>query len=414
VSKRVYEGIAYGTAMITRFHPGSFFRMVAFVGPLVAVFAPNGMVPLAAAAALGCLATAPRSALPRGWNRWLLMSLIVLPAWAAMTAFWAVVPRGSVLAALQLAVVFTSAPILVGAAGTVPEAVRPGIAKALVAGAVIAWGLLLALGLGIDLLTPTFRVAYPDAQERVAMMFGRAFVVLMVLAPAVILAGWRLAGWRLAGPLAAMTAASILVTHSIAVKAGTILMILVAVAAWRSVRKTILGARILLIALMVSAPLLPALFPPPHVSWETMQWLPSSAHHRMTIWQFTAARVAEKPIFGWGMDAARSIPGGEIRLVMVRGDNERFEQLMPLHPHNAALQVWLELGAIGASIATVLFAALVGLPAREANPAVRAGMAASLAAALTAAMVSFGAWQSWWLCSLVLTAALWASLRSRA
>ena len=78
---------------------------------------------------------------------------------------------------------------------------------------------------------------------------------------------------------------------------------------------------------------------------------------------------------------------------------------MPLHPHNAALQLWLELGVPGA----VLFALLVALAwqALAAAPWPRlfaAAAGASLAIALIACFASYGIWEEWWL------ATLWFSL----
>ena len=77
---------------------------------------------------------------------------------------------------------------------------------------------------------------------------------------------------------------------------------------------------------------------------------------RVAIWRFTTERVVERPWLGWGMDASRMWPG-----------------VIPLHPHNAALQVWLELGVVGAACAAVAIAYL------------------------TIGALSFGVWQEWWL-----------------
>ena len=60
---------------------------------------------------------------------------------------------------------------------------------------------------------------------------------------------------------------------------------------------------------------------------------------RAGIWRFVSGEVLSHPLIGWGMDASRMWPN-----------------LIPLHPHNAALQVWLELGAVGAAIVIVFWA----------------------------------------------------------
>ncbi|HUT50604.1 MAG TPA: O-antigen ligase family protein [Alphaproteobacteria bacterium] len=128
-----------------------------------------------------------------------------------------------------------------------------------------------------------------------------------------------------------------------------------------------------------------------------------SAYHRMKIWAFAADRIVERPLLGWGIDASRRIPGGNTIVEIDRymaDPNQRYRTravIMPLHPHNAALQVWLELGVVGA----LLLAALCGgIPlACTRAPWSRTSIAAGLAMFSTAyvlAMLSFSLWQSRW------------------
>ena len=80
---------------------------------------------------------------------------------------------------------------------------------------------------------------------------------------------------------------------------------------------------------------------------------PDSFIHRLVIWDFTLERVAERPLLGWGLDSSRAIPGGkELRTthyVVPWSDRPvtHPNQKLPLHPHNAVLQIWLELGLAG-------------------------------------------------------------------
>jgi O-antigen ligase len=140
--------------------------------------------------------------------------------------------------------------------------------------------------------------------------------------------------------------------------------------------------------------------------------LPLSAVHRLVIWDFTVARVAEKPLTGWGLEASRAMPGGRAqpdtatldRLNITNPAQRAFlanphVEVMPLHPHNGALQLWLELGGIGALLGAVLMLALGCAASRSAVPAVGAGM---LASAAVTGMLSFGLWQAWWVASLLL------------
>lgn len=137
--------------------------------------------------------------------------------------------------------------------------------------------------------------------------------------------------------------------------------------------------------------------------------LPLSAAHRFLIWDFATARIAERPAFGWGLESSRQMPGGKgqateaaLARFGLTGPAARgyfahpSAEMMPLHPHNLALQVRLELGWPGALLATaVAVAAALGAGA--------AGLGV-LAAASVTALLSFGAWQMWWLGSMALAA----------
>jgi O-antigen ligase len=79
------------------------------------------------------------------------------------------------------------------------------------------------------------------------------------------------------------------------------------------------------------------------------------------------------------------------------------ETWLPLHPHDAALQVWLELGAVGVLPFVALLALLWYRVADAAWPRLYGAAAAgSLAAALTIGFLSYGIWQEWWLGTLAL------------
>jgi O-antigen ligase len=89
-------------------------------------------------------------------------------------------------------------------------------------------------------------------------------------------------------------------------------------------------------------------------------------------------------------------------------------ELMPLHPHNAALQLWLELGGIGAALYAALYAVcLIGLLRLPLTREALAAGAALVAAVFVIGQLSFNVWQSWWLCAQFLTAAIFLLLAAR-
>ena len=107
-----------------------------------------------------------------------------------------------------------------------------------------------------------------------------------------------------------------------------------------------------------------------------------SWHVRLDIWRFASRLIAHRPVLGYGLDASRA-----------------FEPRIPMHPHDAALQLWLELGAPGALLAALFFGWLFYKVARVAkqDPVWAAVACATGSVYLLIGAISFGVWQEWWL-----------------
>ena len=132
-----------------------------------------------------------------------------------------------------------------------------------------------------------------------------------------------------------------------------------------------------------------------------------SAQHRVEIWGHAADRALRTPVFGQGIDASRSLPpDGAVSDFSPIGDS-----LLPLHPHNAFLQVWLETGAVGAALALAVMLMLLAATARlerRDQPFALALFATAMAMGSTA----YGIWQPWWMAGF-LSAALMLRLATR-
>ncbi len=107
-----------------------------------------------------------------------------------------------------------------------------------------------------------------------------------------------------------------------------------------------------------------------------------SWHIRVDIWRFASRLIAHRPLLGYGLDASRA-----------------FEPRIPMHPHDAALQLWLELGAPGALLGALFFGWLFYKVARWAplDPVWAAMACATGSVYLLIGAISFGVWQEWWL-----------------
>lgn len=139
----------------------------------------------------------------------------------------------------------------------------------------------------------------------------------------------------------------------------------------------------------------------------------SSLLHRLYIWQFAVKKTIEKPVTGWGLNTARIMPGGR-DIINIRPpceSNWTSGESLPLHTHNAILQIWLELGGVGAFIFGIILVA-INLGLQNANRFVAAFSQSQLTAAIVVSSLGFGAWQSWWLSLLWLSALIMASIRN--
>jgi exopolysaccharide production protein ExoQ len=153
-------------------------------------------------------------------------------------------------------------------------------------------------------------------------------------------------------------------------------------------------AAILSVLIIITAPLTFARLALLEGVVETAEGVKFSAWHRLMIWSFAGDRIAERPFSGWGLDVSRAIPGGDEPLYEGR-------VWLPLHPHNAALQLWLELGVPGATLFGLIAARLwLGLAAARWPRLFGAATGASLMTAFVAAIGTYGIWQEWWIGTL--------------
>ena len=123
---------------------------------------------------------------------------------------------------------------------------------------------------------------------------------------------------------------------------------------------------------------------------------------RIQLWQAFGDVSRRYPIFGTGF---ASSPHMGSHPVAPKIDRAYRRMLKVGHPHNAFLQVWVELGAIGALFLSGLvlwvMKCLSGAPAD-----IRRIGLVTLMTTSAIALVSHGAWQGWWIAAVTLAAAL--------
>jgi exopolysaccharide production protein ExoQ len=185
-------------------------------------------------------------------------------------------------------------------------------------------------------------------------------------------------------------------------------------------RKAMLGLVALVTLGVALMPLAPTALPNPQTEGRYLSYLPPSALHRLLIWRTTARHIKDNPIIGLGFDASRNLYDQSTRqkislLTDVPGKTFTiFFEPIPLHPHNGILQVWMEMGILGAA---ALLGVLLSLIRSAWNSSGGRWENAACFGAITTAIVigsaSFGVWQNWWLSALYLTGSVAAGLLAK-
>jgi O-antigen ligase len=359
-----------------------------------------------AAGVAGGLALAPLLALfgaiGAPWTRprtppWLSLIVLAAATWAALSIFWSPGPRPE-QALKILATAAAGSAFVAGAAGLGSPA-RPMARAAMVAGV-----LMLALLLGIEAWfnMPITRAAQPTAPTGLIERNPGRGVLLLELFGFAALAALRNypRGLRWGLGLALLAAMAVL-SLQFGMDANAVAAVLGLAAFAIGYAAPRLAPRLIAFVLagwMLAAPW--ALLALAEVTEALAVRLPASWGMRVHIWNYAAARIAEKPVFGWGLDSSRTF-GAEQSL----GDL-RFPAI-PLHPHNLSLQIWLETGAVGALVFAAAIAAS-GVAAARAIGAQRAPAAAAVASFAIIGFawnVSYGAWQEWFMATPFIAAA---------
>jgi exopolysaccharide production protein ExoQ len=225
-----------------------------------------------------------------------------------------------------------------------------------------------------------------------SFVYNRPALTVLVLAPPLL---WGLLGEgrrRLAAAAAVLIAAAALQSDSGAAAFGLAVAILAyLVARWRrAVALAVATGSI--VGAIVLAPL----------AGEMMQRAIPAAWHeglrgsnsqaRVDIWRSFGAAVREQPWLGAGFSpgAAFAQSTGAKRV------DPGFTMLLAVgHPHNGALQIWTELGVVGAFLALVVLGLVLRLLATLPDEIFAPGLAL-LAAAVSVSLVGHGLWQGWW------------------
>jgi O-antigen ligase len=351
---------------------------------------------LGALCALGIAAVDPplRRSFAPGPAAWAGAALL---GWAALTLLWTPydqpgnLARGAAGVASYLAFVL----LALGVDGAGRRLARAGVLLSVVSAGVFFAFELVTQGA----ITASYRADSLD-QNQVWRNLGHGLSAWLVVLPAALLTlRWRdPAAAALGVALLAVAAACALGFGLSSNVAGLLAGAAGAAAAWRWPRASIATVGVVAAALMLLAPALALLARATPADLRAA--MPDSWELRLEAWTYALGRIAERPMFGWGFDASRTMTD----TIQFNGETV---QALPLHPHNAGLHIWLETGLVGAGLAAALMLLLARRVARAPGlTRVQATAATAAAAAYVAmAQMSYGVWQEWWVAAVAWAAA---------
>lgn len=328
-----------------------------------------------------------------------------LLAWSGISIFWSIAPEDTAGKLGQLSGIFVILAYLKGRIDTFDQDALAFLGRALLCG--------LALGVGVyyvewfggfklyDLLHPGNLDAIDNKQNK----------------PAVMLTLWAAAGFGFAyaygqkrlyalyALLAVLAVAAALGSPSNSAHKVLALMPLAAGATlilpWR---KLVVGIAVAgMIA--VSFGMLPAsrYIATHHPELYKSRALPSSVKARLEIWDQTSRRILERPVAGWGLDSSPYMPNRGEMLVSGDPNDPSSRAIAHLHPHNAPLQIWFELGLPGMMLLSALLAlAGYGLLQVRARGAYVYGVTL-MATVFLYTLSIWGIWQTWFIAMLCFT-----------
>ena len=128
--------------------------------------------------------------------------------------------------------------------------------------------------------------------------------------------------------------------------------------------------------------------------------IPPSTLDRLEIWHRSAVAVIEQPVLGYGIGVSRYLP-----IPPELASLYKYFTVPTTHPHNAPIQIWLELGSIGLGI-MVLLIWFVCAPMKNLRGEYRVTVVAASAAIIFTGFVSYGFWQETWLSIIGMTVIL--------
>ena len=388
----------------------------------IAVMAPKGLAPLIVLTILAFAIDRFRYGGLRIRPGYLVISLGSMVVISALSFFWSRTPGETITTSISLAAIFLGGAILLNSVKLLDSGQRNRVLSGLIYGGAVGYALLGLELYGDAIISRAVRSLY-DPKTAAGANFILSFKPGNSVA-AIYLWPWGGALLQRYSPTVAIPGIIIglaLVMFGIAdaAKLSVVIGVAALILGYSIPRRGPLVLGLVLGVGFLAMPVIPGLLPNPLVTTKYIGFLPNSALHRIVIWQVTAKHIAERPVLGSGFDTSRSFyssADGKLQYFAPGKSGKVWKNTfepIPLHPHNGVLQIWLEMGFIGALLLVgVLIGVLQAISGLE-NRINRAACLGAMSSALVIGLVSFGAWQIWWLSALFLVGTAMVAVMSR-
>lgn len=333
----------------------------------------------------------------------ILFSLFCL--WATFTSLWSGTPGISLITGLRLIAVLLSTAILFAALNAENSKNTLNL---------LGIGLMTALFLLLnEAATQSMILKYLSDRPFNPAVYGHA-ITLVALATWPVLAFCLKRNLILAALILPAVFLVVFPMHQHAVKLALTLGTGVFLLSFFNPRFCLRLGAVLSAVIVLGFPfLITAIDPVKLIQKSNTMLLKPSYHHRLFILKRTSEKIFEKPLVGHGLNSFKeTFDKNKLESQKIE---ETFKSLSEgkevpidlevlgqgIHPHNLSMQIWYDLGFIGALLfASFLLIGLWRLSNLQTQKLYLSSFVALYTTAFVIAHLSFGAWQTWWLFSL--------------
>jgi len=379
-------------------------RMIVFLFIPIAVMAPQMVVWEIIVAGLVALYYSRKQSLEE-LSLPLITILLIIPLWALVTALWAKYPFSSLITGLKILTLVILGLYWCRFTLSLPQQTRKSLVGALITG--LLFGILFLMA-DVWLGKPWHALWGKSPAKALAQ---GSLMISLVAWPATLWVLRRFSSiyWRV-GLLISLFITIFWVLFQIDCDTsftGLFMGVCVFLGTLSLPRITSFGMRLFIPIFIISFPFVSLFaFKPEQISIYNAYLHTNSYLDRLYIWNDVATTILDHPWKGVGMDGTRHHEKAQELRNWVYTDstgkqNEIQSQRFGIHPHNAILQLWLELGLPGFILGTLLaYQVLLQIYRTNLLSIEKAVSAGLFTGAFLIIWVNLGFWQNWWISGL--------------